>query len=883
MKVSHLRGLQEPEPLTFPDNGCYLLTGANEAGKSTLVEAIDLLLDEKDSSTKAKVRAVRPIGQDVPTAIEAEFSAGEYRFVYRKQWFKRAATELQILSPRAEHLTGQEAHERVHQILAETTDMALWKALRFMQGSAPDQLDLTASTALAAALDRASGTTAEAGGDADTLVSAAAAEYARYFTPERIRPTGELAREQRNAEQARTLKCAADDAVREVEEDVAHHERLARELEETTARWQTTRDELDSSEQAWAEITSVEEELADATSRVEDAAREHRHARERLQDREELLAELAQRRLTHERQREDLHELGEEFARSQERQTEGQRKKTELAERARDLTRTLDRIARADEYDRASKDVIALTNAVTRAEEADRTRLSAVRELAECRVDEESLREIEQLAAQLDLARARRDTDSAHLAVTSSADGQEIITGSTSQRLDRDEELVLTVDHELVVEIPGHVRLRWTPESAAQERADAVAAAERALQQALERVGVPTLDAARDSCRRHGEASNTLSRARERLEDVLEGKGIGDLRDRLVEAEGRLAALAGHASTDRQDTGPADDLVDTGSGETADITALRAELAALEDQQRLHDVHLTTVQEETSDLRDRHARADSLLGAAHQELTAAEARLDKAREQFQDDDLADAATRAEDIWQHEVARRRRLEEKLHALDADTVRRLRDSGKEALNGVERHAAALREDRVRVEARLEQAGRQGRYDTLEKAGSELEQAERRLASVTRRAEAARLLHETLQKHRQDAQRAYARPFAEALRHFGTVVFGPDLGLEVDESLRVVARVLGGQRVPFECLSTGAKEQLAILTRLAVSTLVDRGQGVPVVIDDALGYSDPERLRRIVAAFGLADDVQILLLTSSPTRYAGIAVGGQARIGR
>ncbi|WP_116114717.1 AAA family ATPase [Austwickia chelonae] len=879
LKVSHLRGLQDPEPLAFPDNGCYLLTGANEAGKSTLVEAIDLLLDEKDSSAKAKVRAVRPIGQDVPTTIEAEFSAGEYRFVYRKQWFKRAATELQVISPRTEHLTGQEAHERVQQILAETTDMALWKALRFMQGSVPDQLDLTGSAALTAALDRASGTTTETGGDADTLVSAVAAEYARYFTPEKARPTGELAREQRKIEQARDIRSAAADAVREVEEDVAHHERIAREIEETTARWQAARDELDSSEQVWVEIASVEEEFVEAAARVDEAARECRHARERLQDRDALLAEVAQRRSTYEEQEQVLRELGEELAQSQERQAEGQRRKTELTQRVRDLTRTLDSIVRTHEYNRASEDVLALTNAVTRAEDADRVRLGAARELAECRVDEEALQEVEQCAVQLGLARARRDADSAHLIVTASADGQEVMAGTTSHRLDRDEEVVLTVDQELIVEIPGQLRLRWTPESAAQERADAVAAAESALQRALDRVGVHTLEAARDSCRRHGEASNTLARARERLEDLLEGKSVADLRDRLVEAEGRLAALAEHEPSNQDET----DLIDADTEEPTDLAALRAELAEVEEQLNLHEVQLKAAQEEASDLRDRHARADSLLGAAHQELTAAEARLGTAREQVQDDELARAVEQAEDVRQRSSDRSRQLEQKLTELDADSNRRLRDSGREALAGVERHATSLREDLVRVEARLEQAGRQGRYDALEKAESELEQAERRLTSVTRRAEAARHLHETLQTHRQNAQRAYARPFAEALRHFGAVVFGPGLELEVDESLRVVARVVDGQRVPFECLSTGAKEQLAILTRLAVSTLVDRDQGVPVVIDDALGYSDPERLRRVVAAFGLADDVQILLLTSSPTRYAGIAVAGQARIGR
>ena len=72
----------------------------------------------------------------------------------------------------------------------------------------------------------------------------------------------------------------------------------------------------------------------------------------------------------------------------------------------------------------------------------------------------------------------------------------------------------------------------------------------------------------------------------------------------------------------------------------------------------------------------------------------------------------------------------------------------------------------------------------------------------------------------------------------------------------------------------LSTGAREQLAIITRLACATLVDADNGVPVVIDDALGYSDPDKLRRVCAAVGrLRGQAQVVLLTCTPGRYAAI----------
>ena len=55
-----------------------------------------------------------------------------------------------------------------------------------------------------------------------------------------------------------------------------------------------------------------------------------------------------------------------------------------------------------------------------------------------------------------------------------------------------------------------------------------------------------------------------------------------------------------------------------------------------------------------------------------------------------------------------------------------------------------------------------------------------------------------------------------------------------------------------MPFESLSGGAKEQLGIVARLAVAALVDKEDTVPVMLDDALGFTDPDRLAKMAAVF-------------------------------
>jgi hypothetical protein len=140
--------------------------------------------------------------------------------------------------------------------------------------------------------------------------------------------------------------------------------------------------------------------------------------------------------------------------------------------------------------------------------------------------------------------------------------------------------------------------------------------------------------------------------------------------------------------------------------------------------------------------------------------------------------------------------------------------------------------------------------------------------------RRADAARLLFETMRRNRDDAKRTYVAPFREHIERLGRIVFGPSFSIEIDDELQIVRRTLNGITVTFEALSAGAREQLCIIARLACATLVSPDGGVPVIVDDALGHSDPQRLQRIGAVFNSAGrQSQVIILTCMPDRYRSI----------
>ncbi len=197
---------------------------------------------------------------------------------------------------------------------------------------------------------------------------------------------------------------------------------------------------------------------------------------------------------------------------------------------------------------------------------------------------------------------------------------------------------------------------------------------------------------------------------------------------------------------------------------------------------------------------------------------------------------------------------------------DAVRRADELGR-------RHdevAEALRE----VTTQLKVYGTEGRKGQLDVAETEREHAEAQYLQVHRRARAAQLLRSVIARHRDATRLRYVDPFRTEVERLGRIVFGDTFEVEIDSELRICSRTLSGRTVPYESLSGGAKEQMGIVARLASAALVAKEDSVPVVIDDALGFTDADRLVKMGAVFNaVGGDGQVLVLTCSPQRYAGV----------
>ena len=313
----------------------------------------------------------------------------------------------------------------------------------------------------------------------------------------------------------------------------------------------------------------------------------------------------------------------------------------------------------------------------------------------------------------------------------------------------------------------------------------------------------------------------------------------------------------------------------------ADIVAGRAELDAAEAARVAADAECETRRQIAAAagrrLAETSTRATVLLNKAatqRTELDRASEQLAQERTSISDEDLAASADAGLRAAQTAERRAGELADELAAAAPGAVTAELTAASQAAESLgdqyEDAARALRE----IGIELSVFGGEGRQGKLDAADAEREHAASQQARVGGRARAAELLRSVMTRHRDTTRLRYVEPYRTELQRLGRPVFGPTFEVDIDTDLCIRSRTLDGVTVPYESLSGGAKEQLGILARLAGAALVAKEDSVPVVVDDALGFTDPDRLAKMGEVFDtVGADGQVIVLTCSPDRYDGV----------
>ncbi|MHB1537006.1 MAG: AAA family ATPase [Solirubrobacteraceae bacterium] len=853
--------------------GVTVIEGRNEVGKTSIADGFLLLLDYRDSSKHRHVQEVKPIGRDVGPFVEAELTVGPYRLTYRKQWLKGRKTELEIVGPEYEQLTGESAHSRMNEILEENTDPALFRALRYQQGVAISQATVVQSPSLLVALDAAAGGSgARAGAGQEVLLEKVEKERLRYFTEK----GAILAARKKKAERLGELRqdvetCEA--RIRDLEDTAERQREIERELGQLREQFPEAERQIGELSEAVGEIERLENSVESkrykheqAESALREATAAHgvrskliesaESAAKTFADLEGAVASTAPDLASAQRaaaEAEKAHAAARAAVESAERETAGSHRLLELFERR------LERDQLQERYERVA--------------EADEAIQAAERFLAGCAIDAKLLGKIDEAVNKLAVAEGRAEAGKPRLSLEAlrpvrvTVDGEQIdaVPGAPIEKV---------VSERTEATIGDLARVVVSAPEAAGEAGQALAKTQKRLDALLREAGVASQADAHEVTRERSRHEIGRENAMQRRADALRDLEAAQLGAKLERAQERVRALEADRDISEGAAGSFDD---------ARAAAQRSD-AEVEDAKSAQDERQTALMAAQGSLRvleDRDIEQRTRLAGAKVEAERSAEEIKKAREQAPDDDLAKAVADAEERVAAAVAERKAAEEELASGDPASARAMLENARKTRSRLAEDIKAREIESASTRAQLELGGHEGLSDRLAQAQARLEDLQREVSSEDRRAAAVEHLHAVLIEKRDQAQQAYIGPFREKVNAYARILYGPAVEVAVDHgSMQISSRTLDGTKVPFGQLSGGAEEQLAVLARLACGALVSpsdadgRPGGVPVIIDDALGYSDPGRLERLGAAITVAGrDCQVIVLTCEPGRYRGV----------
>lgn len=858
--LDNVRAIEHLELKALPETGVIVIHGDNEQGKSTIMDALNAVLKFRHNSAKREVKAIAPAHRDEAPEVTASLTVGPVELTIHKRWLKRKSAELTIHAPQRANYTGAEAEDKLDEILAEHLDDTLLETLFLRQddlGSGIKAAGIPSlQQALVAGQEEAAGPEGviDASED-DGLMAAVEREYQRFFTA-----TGKenkaLTNTRRDRERAAEELTAAKKKSQELQSYVDQVDRHEQSLRRDEADLPEARAQVEAAEAAVTTARQAEVQAEAASTQVEHATQALTSAQREVTERAEIKEQSAELAAAQKALQAQLTEATAK-AEAEKAKVAGLTQAVKDAKTAR--TEAAERVKRARRAVKLIDDITTRDQLIEIIERLDALddNLSGVRaQLAGRRICDDDVRAVEGAVQDLQLARRFRELAVPYLELTAdpaaqvTVDGEPRAVGEEPLRVDA------TEGTELII---GDVTARYRAGNSGDASADeAVDQAEAHLNDLLGELECETLDEVRS--RRDDETATvaTLRRLEEEKAALLAGRSADDVR---AQATNLTAALDGVDVPDlRPEEAAAEVEAAEAAREKADTKVDEAEAALTPWQQGLAERELICVT----------ANHDNAVEQATDVAAKLAALEEKSPEEALEEAVASARAELERAAEAEQAAAAAVAEadpkgKQDAFEAATAR---------VDSIQRRITQAGMELARLDGYIAQAA--GAAERLEKAQARDEAMRRQLGNLERQAVAAQRLREVLRRHRDEARARYAQPFVDELTKLSRTVFGPEVAFELTEDLTVRDRTVGGATVPLSALSGGAKEQLAILTRFAIASLVagknsDERVSVPVIVDDALGSTDPDRLQRMGQLFNqMGKNSQVIVLTCVPQRY-------------
>ena len=855
-----------------------LIGGANETGKSTLVEAAHRALFMNHRRGGQIQEAMKSRHGSEPPEVQLRFESGGVEYDLSKV-FNRAKGSAELRDANHQQWTGTDAEQKLAELLGYDEPVgaaqadAQWAHLWIRQGNsandptseAPNEQD----DLLARIQAIGGGAVMQSPRDhqvAERFLETEASLFNQNGSP---KANSELARATSAVEQARERRDQLLARTEQLQRAIQDHHSAQEKITRATDELPTLTESLKSTEGKLKEAEKLQQQNKQSETRLKQVTEQHQKLKTSDAGIRRLEVEVAHKEAAIQPKKETIESLSKEHAATEKDLNEatGALEAAELKTRAlrahMDLTRLhRDRFVAETKQAKLSaqkKDINALSEQL-KAPTAQLAKLP--------KIEDSQVNRLRQLAG---------DRDKAQAALDAIATGIEWQAGDTQVSLDG---IALTKGEAQVISETGTLKIgdsviRIHPGGGDRLEAslDQLKQAKRDLKDLLETLQVEHLDAAIE-CHANRQ---TLGHRIEQLKDKIESQDPESVESELTELRTHLLTLTSEIErqTEKVESfaAPSDesaateqfqkfktDLTSADVGESEARGTAKALKQKFADQnQQLKKLEIAYREEEQS-LKDQQTTRQTLI----QEHGDQDARAQG---------LADTQQAVETTTKENHSIRKQLKSlQPEVLDSD-FKRLSRSIQQQQDNLTSAGEAL----AVAKATLKSDGSSDPHADLHQAEEALQAANEELATATRRGASIRKLAELFRDERQQLADLFTQPLGDKVAEYLRCLFGADTHAKVSltdgqfEGLEI-NRALG--QFSFDTLSGGTKEQVAAAMRLAVAELLatDHDGCLPIVFDDSFTHSDPQRVKDLQRMLDRAADrgVQVIVLTCTPSDY-------------
>lgn len=358
---------------------------------------------------------------------------------------------------------------------------------------------------------------------------------------------------------------------------------------------------------------------------------------------------------------------------------------------------------------------------------------------------------------------------------------------------------------------------------------DQLVQAEAARSALLASMGVDSLSAARDRQEKAQQVDADLRELRGRL-SFIAPEGLPKLREDV--------AAAGSISLEVLDP-------------KEDPTLLRTALTEAEERRNKARLALREVEPNQSRADEAFVAAETTLASLMSDQVQLVAILGPeetrgARERSLSATLADLDQSLLEAEAHVL----RLGENVGDLESIEAALTRSRSIEA--AADKEISALRETMAGLNAEIRAQSEEAVEEKWRETVEALTAATARVEAFVREVAVLQRVTTALETARSEARELYLKPVMAELGPLLRLLFD-DVSITFDDKTLLPQTILrNGQEEDVDRLSGGMREQLSVLTRLAFARLLARdGRPAPVILDDALVYSDDDRIEKMFDA--------------------------------